>query len=75
MRNITVPVKDPSFHGPSTVTHNLTDLTPFTNYYFRVAAVNDAGVGPFNHPYKSFKTEPDCECLTLIYFSIVTAKM
>ena len=61
VRNITVPVEDPSFDEPSEVTHNVTDLTPFTKYNFRVAAVNDAGVGPFSRPYKGFTTQPDCE--------------
>ena len=65
VRNITVPVEDPSFDGPSTITHTFTDLTPFTLYRFRVAAINDDGVGPFTHPYTSIATEPDCECITL----------
>ena len=67
VRNITVPVhvEDPSFDEPSTITHNVTDLIPYTSYYFRVAAVNVAGVGPFNGHYRGFVTEPDCECITL----------
>ena len=56
---------------PSNVIHNVTDLTPFTGHYFRVAAVNDAGVGPFSRSYKGFTTKPDCE---FIYVCIVTAK-
>ena len=64
VRNITVPVEDPSFNEPSDVTHNVTDLTPFTWYHFRVAAVNDAGDGPLSHPYKRFATDQDCECMT-----------
>ena len=72
VRNITVTVEDPSFDKPSNVIHNVTDLTPFTGHYFRVAAVNDAGVGPFSRSYKGFTTKPDCE---FIYVCIVTAKM
>ena len=66
-RNITVIVEDPSFDEPSNITHNVTDLTPFTGYYVRVAAVNDAGAGPLSHLHTRFVTKPDCECITLIY--------
>ena len=64
VRNITVTVEDPLFNEPSNVTHNVTDLSPFTDYFFEVAAINDAGVGPFT--YASFETNPDCEHITLI---------
>ena len=61
VRNITVSVQDPSFDGPFITSHLVTDLTPFTGYSFRVAAVNDAGVGRFAGRIISFKTDPDCE--------------
>ena len=39
IRNITVPNNSPN------ITYLVTDLTPYTKYAWKVAAVNDAGVG------------------------------
>ena len=61
VRNIEVSVENSSFNQPSIITLNVTDLTPFTDYSVRVAAVNDAGVGPFDGTILRFKTNPDCE--------------
>ena len=32
----------------SVTTHNISNLTPFTNYSFQVRAENNAGVGPYS---------------------------
>ena len=61
VRNIEVSVKNSSFNQPSIITLDVTDLTPFTDYSIRMAAVNDAGVGPFDGTILRFKTNPDCE--------------
>ena len=66
VRNITVSVDNPSFNGPFITSYLVTDLTPFTGYYFRVAAINDAGVGPFAGRIILFKTDPDCEYMMYI---------
>ena len=39
--------------------HLLTGLTPFTNYLFEVAAVNDGGTGPYSDPAFTVKTLQD----------------
>ena len=43
IRNITVPNDTP--HDSPNITYNVTALTPYTSYAWKVAAVNDAGVG------------------------------
>ena len=42
--------------------HVLTGLTPFTNYFVQVAAVNDGGTGPYSTPL-IVETLQDGECV------------
>ena len=54
IRNITILNDSPN------ITYNVTGLTPFTRYAWRVAAVNDAGVGVLTSSHV-FKTLDDGE--------------
>ena len=64
IRNITVPND-----RPPDITYLVTGLTPFTRYAWRVAAVNDAGVGVLTILYV-FKTLDDGEELLLLCYTI-----
>ena len=65
--NYTVTIDNPTFDEPITAQYTLTMLTPHTYYVWRVAAVNDAGKGPFS-ALNSFWTLQDggCEVLKLM---------
>ena len=50
----------------------LSELTPFTNYSIKVAAVNEQGdVGPYSNPMTE-QTEEDCELFYKFFFKITT---
>ena len=55
IRNITVPND-----RPPDITYFVTALTPYTRYAWKVAAVNDAGVGVLTSSYV-FRTLDDGE--------------
>ena len=57
--NITHNLVDYNFSSPSVVTYNVTNLTPYTNYKWRVAAATVNGTGPFSPNGKSFQTLED----------------
>ena len=46
--NYTVVIDNPTFDEPTTSQCTLTALTPHTYYSWRVAAVSEAGMGPFS---------------------------
>ena len=46
--NFTVVIDNPTFDEPTTSQYTPTNLTPHTHYSWRVAAVNEAGMGPFS---------------------------
>jgi hypothetical protein len=56
--NYTVVIDNPTFDEPTTSQYTLATLTPHTYYRWRVAAVNDAGMGPFSE-LNSFWTLQD----------------
>ena len=58
IRNITV------FNDRRNITYLVTDLTPYTRYTWKVAAVNDAGVGVLTSSI-DFKTLEDGEEMSL----------
>ena len=58
LHNFTVSVESPTFDSPSVLTHTVTGLTPYTFYGWRIAAVNDAGIGPFSG-FRGTTTEED----------------
>ena len=60
IRNITVPND-----RPPDITYLVTGLTPYTRYAWKVAAVNDAGVGVLTSSYV-FKTLDDGEQISII---------
>ena len=66
VRNFTVIIDNPTFHEPTTSQYSLTNLTPHTYYSWRVAAVNEAGMGPFS-ALNVFWTLQDGECVVLQY--------
>ena len=66
VRNFTVTIDNPTIDEPTTLMYTLTTLTPHTYYNWRVAAVNEAGMGPFNAS-NSFWTLQDGECVVLQY--------
>ena len=45
---ITVNLQNPTFDTPSTILHNITGLSPGTEYTVRVAASTVNGTGPFS---------------------------
>nr|WNS50092.1 receptor-type tyrosine-protein phosphatase-like protein [Halisarca dujardinii] len=49
---------NPSFTHPEDIRYTLSSLTPYTNYTWRVAAVNEKGVGPFSE-WNNFTTDED----------------
>ena len=64
--NYTVVIDNPTFDEPTTSQYTLATLTPHTYYRWRVAAVNEAGIGPFS-ALNSFWTLQDGECVVLQY--------
>ena len=62
IRNITVPND-----RPPNITYLVTGLTPYTRYAWKVAAVNDAGVGVLTSSI-DFKTLEDGEEMSLHYY-------
>ena len=57
--NITHELKHFNFSSPANVTHNLTNLTPYTTYKWRVAAATVNGTGHFNPNPVDFQTRQD----------------
>ena len=64
IRNITVPND-----RPPDISCNVTGLTPYTRYTWKVAAVNDAGVGVLTRSI-DFKTLEDGEELLFLCYTI-----
>ena len=64
IRNITVPND-----RPPDITYLVTGLTPYTRYAWKVAAVNDAGVGVLTSSYV-FRTLDDGEEILLLCYII-----
>ena len=58
--NITVNLQNPTFDTPSTIHHNITGLSPGTEYAVRVAASTVNGTGPSGRG-SMIKTTDDCE--------------
>ena len=59
IRNITHELKQFNFSFPDHVTHNLTNLTPYTTYKWKVAAATVNGTGRFNPIAIDFRTHQD----------------
>ena len=57
--NITHDLKQFNFSFPDNVTHNLTNLTPFTIYKWKVAAATVNGTGRFTPNSREFRTHED----------------
>ena len=51
-------VEQPTFTTPEHISRTLGGLTPYTNYIWRVAAVNINGTGPFSE-WNNFRTDED----------------
>ena len=60
-RNITYELVKYNFSFPVNITHNVTNLTPYTTYMWRVAAATVNGTGPLSRSPKSFTTLQDGE--------------
>ena len=65
VKNFTVPIDNPNFDEPTTSQYTLTMLTPHTHYSWRVAATNEAGMGPFS-ALKIFWTLQDDGCIYIV---------
>ena len=59
VQNITHKLEHPTFSSPDNVTHNLTNLTPYTKYKWKVAAATVNGTGPFSPTAGDFRTRQD----------------
>ena len=57
--NITHELVKYNFSFPAYITHNVTNLTPYTTYMWRVAAATVNGTGPLSKSPASFTTLQD----------------
>ena len=62
VRNIIHKLKQFNFSFPNNVTYNLTNLTPYTTYKWKVAAATVNGTGPFTPNSVDFQTHEDGKC-------------
>ena len=65
----------PNFTHPERILGTLKGLSPYTNYTWRIAAVNINGTGPFS-PWSNFSTDEDGRLWSIIYMqTIVCTRM